>query len=342
MSRPLRDLCPLAVGGSRAHTGGRRHRNYNKACLGCQNSPSKRRCDRDWKVDAKCTECEKSRMSCEKGKRRRAPASDGVARALPPNTNATSIWVASSVNLRQWSQPPAVYTIVPLGAGILLGVSLAKHHFENVFDEHRFMERATLMASDMSPDDHFSPMLYRVFRLLHESSGQEELGEPLLSEAKQAFAEEFEEPTLATVIATILLSWWLSKSRPRFSRDLLGLDSYQERAALRDVCPNKIERLFRKVLTLAEEYGIRLCVHVSQPEALPIYGPGTQSMGTDLAPSEQFGYLVPPRQNLSLKNPPSTAYPLYQDSPPDPQGPAVIPDALSSATLPPIPGALYS
>ncbi|KAF8338914.1 uncharacterized protein EI90DRAFT_2428661 [Cantharellus anzutake] len=144
--------------------------------------------------------------------------------------------------------------------GIEEGIRHANLLFPGVFHRERFEQRSQY-SRDVNNDDHehFSFMLLVVFRLIGRGAWEDGLRE-LLDVAKEAYGKESEIPTLATVMATILLSWWLSKSRAqnRFAKDLLAnaqawLGSYDERDLLKSVSHDKIRQLLDTVSDLVRK-----------------------------------------------------------------------------------------
>ncbi|KAF8336931.1 uncharacterized protein EI90DRAFT_88039 [Cantharellus anzutake] len=223
-------------------------------------SYSKRGCDRDWAVDGgKCSVCDRLQVSCD------YPLSE------PPSNGAgTPFQCSSSVNL----------LVTPSeDAGILDGVEFAESHFPGIFDRDRFTERSMRpMEAKRDGHEHFSPMLHWVFCLLRKSLGPYEFRE-LLQKAKRAFGEEFEDPSLATIMATILLSEMLSKLEEpywQFGEDLLDnayawLHSYHKRDLLKNVPSNNIRQLMEK----AKEAGFGLRDHCTYEAAQPQLPPSS-------------------------------------------------------------------
>ncbi|KAF8325585.1 uncharacterized protein EI90DRAFT_3072594, partial [Cantharellus anzutake] len=170
-------------------------------------------------------------------------------------------------------------------------------------------------------------MLLLVFRLLDKNPWEDGFRE-LLDVAKEAYGRESEVPTLATVMAVILLSWGLFRlqDHARFAKDLLAnahtwLDSYEERLLLRDTSRDKIDSLLEKVHALAKEGDFELCVpsrdgviqcqrssprrapQESQPDIAkaPAQRTAVKSTSTNLdisAPLDQLNPRPPPRHTL--------------------------------------------
>ncbi|KAF8328337.1 uncharacterized protein EI90DRAFT_3064882 [Cantharellus anzutake] len=211
--------------------GGRRPKQYHRHAC-TQCKRSKRGCDRDWAVDGgKCSVCDRLQVS---------------------------------VSLLESSR-------VSNDAGILDGVELAESHFPGIFDRDRFTERSMRpMEVKRDGHEHFSPMLHWVFCLLRKSLGPYESRE-LLEKAKRAFGEEFEDPSLATIMATILLSEMLSKLEEPYWQ--FGLHSCHKRDLLKNVPSNNIRQLMEKVRALAKEAGFGLRDHctyeATQPQLPP-------------------------------------------------------------------------
>ncbi|KAF8336926.1 uncharacterized protein EI90DRAFT_3119240 [Cantharellus anzutake] len=220
----------------------------------------------------------------------------------------------------QGSEPSSVHAL-PLSTGMSCGIHLAKGYFPGIFDEQQFMRRS-MFSRDLNSDEYFSLMLYRVFRFSASKSAAE--SGKLQREAMRAYSEELEEPSIATIMATLLLSSLLSKPKPQLAEDLLrslfnfismcytadyivGLDSHRERNLLQNVSLNKISKLLEKVHAIAEEVGFRLrghCDHgddqlsltTSQArgkgeESVITHTPPQRGANINIVPSEQFADL---------------------------------------------------
>ncbi|KAF8336929.1 uncharacterized protein EI90DRAFT_87802 [Cantharellus anzutake] len=201
-------------------------RKHNKACHGCQTNNRKRRCDRDWtKKDARCSQCVKLRIPCEKGNKSYNAAVDvagtpsNIINDASHETPPVDAGNTSGRHDQGRGSEPSPVCALPLNTDISLGIWFAEYHFPGIFDEQRFMQRL-MLSRDVNPDEYFSLMLHRVFLLSASKRAAE--SRKLLSEALRAFSEEFEEPSIATIMAATLLSSLLSKAKPQLAGDLLS------------------------------------------------------------------------------------------------------------------------
>ncbi|KAF8328700.1 uncharacterized protein EI90DRAFT_3064302 [Cantharellus anzutake] len=241
--------------------GSQQPRRYNRACCACRRSRDKRKCNRKWNIEGgRCSKCEKLGIDCTRqspklrASRNRMNAANTPARGHLMNF-ARPLYSGPTTrdHDRDFQRSPAD-NVLP-DAGIDEGIQYANFHFPGIFHQERFNQRSQ-HDRDMNSDDHehFSVMLFCVIRLFSKNLGEERFRE-LLDVAEGAYGREFETPTLATVMATILLSWLLprrSKQHIRFAKDLLAiarewLDSYGEREFLRSVPLFKICHLLDKV-----------------------------------------------------------------------------------------------
>ncbi|KAF8325583.1 uncharacterized protein EI90DRAFT_2124349 [Cantharellus anzutake] len=150
------------------------------------------------------------------------------------------------------------------------GISEVNHHIPGILGEGISTEG---LRNQLSNDERVSPMLDRVLRLFGASSAKANgpRERVLLDEAKQAYGLESEEPTLATIKATFLLSSWLSEWKPVYAENLLdnayecssspfsclcavwlivppGLSSHNRHEQLKYVPSHEIHQLLDRVL----------------------------------------------------------------------------------------------
>ena len=88
-------------------------------------------------------------------------------------------------------------------------IEFAKDKLPDVFDPVRIAP-LSLSGNGHYDDQYFSPMLYEVLLLLGHNLTDDESAN-LLTRAKRAFGEEWFQPTMATIMAMILLSLYLSE-----------------------------------------------------------------------------------------------------------------------------------
>ncbi|KAF8328699.1 uncharacterized protein EI90DRAFT_1516033 [Cantharellus anzutake] len=189
-----------------------------KACTWCHQN--KRECDRNWESDKKCSQCEGWNSECtphhpKSRKSKKGVDTTGISYpAIPEVPQAEphlSIDLASgeSPHYGGFEQPPACN--VPQNMSMASAIEWANLFFGGVFDQSRFKQRSWLPRDVGDDHEYFGIMLLRVLDLFGE-----EIGGDKLRKATQAYGEESALPTLATVMATMMLSHQLPSSRHQF------------------------------------------------------------------------------------------------------------------------------
>ena len=103
-------------------------------------------------------------------------------------------------------------------------IKFAMCNLPGVFDPTQLNAHLSLPRNDHYDDQCFSPMLHEALYLLGHNFGDGG-SEILLDRVMRTFGKEFCRPTLATIMAMILVSLYLSEQRsfgPSIVQDLLG------------------------------------------------------------------------------------------------------------------------